>query len=164
MRCWYRVRSSYSDTLTDFSQAEAGHRRAALPAGLDIDRVLKEKNATPPRPTNPAEREKAARDEEIMKPLYRHPVKLNLILLIARNYIKKGDVMILRGFDRYSADGENAAIEFTGPGEAYSIEFRSKRLFRFREKAGDGLFERLLGNSLFYCVPSGEREIGRAHV
>lgn len=158
VRYWYRVRGSYSDTLTDFSQAEAGHRRAALPAGLDIDRVLKEKNATPPRPTNPAEREKAARDEEIMKPLYRHPVKLNLILLIARNYIKRGDVMILRGFDRYSADSENATIEFTGPGEAYSIEFRSKRLFRFREKAGDGLFERLLGNSLFYCVPSGERE------
>ena len=159
LRYWYRVRGSCFGTLTDYSEPEAGHRRAALPRGLDIDRVLKGKNAIPPRPSSPAEREKAERDEEILKPLYRHPVKLNLILLIARSYIKKGDVMVLRGFDNYSADTENSAIEFTGPGGSFSIEFRSKRLFRFREKAGDELFERLLGNSLFYCVPAGEREM-----
>jgi len=153
------VRGSCFGTLTDYSEPEAGHRRAALPRGLDIDRVLKGKNAIPPRPSSPAEREKAERDEEILKPLYRHPVKLNLILLIARSYIKKGDVMVLRGFDNYFADTENSAIEFTGPGGSFSIEFRSKRLFRFREKAGDELFERLLGNSLFYCVPAGEREM-----
>lgn len=158
MRYWYRVRGSYAQTLTDHSEAQAGHRKAALPAGLDIDRVLKQKTAAPPRYASDAEREKAARDEEMLKPLYRHPVKLNLILLVARNYIKRGDVMVLRGFDGYTADAASAAIEFTGPGEAYSVEFRSKRLFRFREKAGDELFERLLGNSLFYCVPAGERE------
>ena len=158
VRYWYRVRGSYAETLTDFSDAEAGHRRAALPAGLDIDRVLKEKKAVPPRPAGVEEREKEARDEEILKPLYRHPVKLNLILLVARSYIKRGDVLVLRGHEGYTADRESNTLGLAGPSSSYDITFRSKRLFRLREKAGEELFARLLANSLFYCVPSGERE------
>ncbi|MCU0846045.1 MAG: hypothetical protein MUC76_14100 [Spirochaetes bacterium] len=158
VRYWYRVRGSYARTLTDFSEPEAGHRKPALPAGLDIDRVLKQKTFAPPRLTLAAEREKAARDEEIMKPLYRHPVKLNLILLVARSYIKRGDVLVLRDFEGHTADTGNNTLTLDGPASAYSIGFKSKRLFRFREKAGDELFERLLANALFYCVPVGERE------
>ncbi len=158
LQYWYRIRGSYAETLTDYSETVSGHRRAALPAGMDIDRVLKEKKAAPPRYVNAAEREKAARDEEIMKPLYRHPVKLNLILLLARSYIKRGDVLVLRGLEGYTADTENNTLNITGPSASYGMTFKSKRLFRFREKAGEELFEHLLGNALFYCVPSGELE------
>jgi hypothetical protein len=159
VKYWYRVRGVSGDITTDFSTVETGYRKIATPAGLDLDGVLKEKKVQPPRAKSVEETREREKDEALIQGYYLNPIELNIILMIVRSYIGRGDVIVLRNFDSYTVDAASRTVSIVDNSTPCRISFFSKRLFKIQAVVSPELFDRLMKNAIFFCAYAGDREV-----
>ncbi len=158
VKYWYAVCGCRYNTPGAMSAADSGYRKIPPPCGYDFNRILDEQNRSPEREEKAEYREYESLDP-VLRPFYMNSLKLNLALHLARGYISRGAITVLRGFDSYMLDTESRRIILNISSVPCIINFKSKKLFRIYSAGGQELFDRLLANAVFYCVYEDDKEL-----
>ncbi len=158
VRYWYEVRGLVGETRGDPGRRDAGYRKIAPPQGLNLEAVIGERTGKTPGNGEKSGNKQEQGEEARLRRYYINPAQLNLVMFVSNSYIKSGKIVILREFEAYTLNEETREVSFKDDRSPYVINFKSKKLFRIRREVGDGLFSRLMKNSLLYCVYTGDRE------
>jgi hypothetical protein len=155
---WYAVCGYLYNTPGVLSAADSGYRRIPPPNGYDFNRILDERSVSPEYDEK-AEFHKFESLDPVLRPYYMNSLKLNLALYIARGYISRGAITVLRGFDSYMLDTDSRMISLNLSTLPCVITFKSKKLFNLYSAGGQELFDRLLANAVFYCIYEDDKEL-----
>lgn len=160
VKYWYRIQGYRGEGYTALSDPEDGYRSMPLPDGLNIDEVISRKNNSPTY-RNDEERKTAERHERVLRPYYKHPLKLNLIILVAKYYVRRGDLKILGDFYRYYTNDKTGSFFLIGKNSSYTytVTLENSRFVRIARNWSKDLLDRLMQNALLYCIYSGDREL-----
>ncbi len=159
---WYRVRGT-SGQNAFLSVPVKGYRKPASPKGLTLKDIFRERNKSRPVPANDEEKNREKRDSVLLKKYYESYFTMNLIYLIGRIYLNRGEIQAFRDFDSYSWDHPKKTLHLTKRNCCY-IKFHSDRFFRFVRDMDvysiprAELLPRMIKNTIVFCIRRGEVE------
>lgn len=152
---FYRISSSPHQRDTDFSVIKSGYRRIDLSKTFELDEILakKKQEISYLRPV----------DKQRIQQLERYYLgwlKTQLILFASKPYIYNDRIIILTDFSNFSWNREQNSINFYSQNEDYQLTFYGREPFELLDRTNDReLLERLLENSIAFCVYQGETKI-----
>lgn len=168
LQYWYRVDAMDGAETKESGTPAAGYRKAALPAGVDIEKAARQKTRPAPRFETEEEKQRDGKYRALAQKYSKHPAELNIILHVVRSYVKKGTVIALAGFGNYDLEYEKREITLYHKNYAFMVLFKSSRLFRmFVEAHMNKLIDMerrpyadiLVDNMTAFCVFREERKI-----
>lgn len=111
-------------------------------------------------PKDKDEREVQRARLECIKQYYINPVKLSLIITLAKPYLKNGDILILTGKGDWEIVRDVKQLIFFDSEYNTRIVFESSKLLKVIDNCNDvGLTDILLKNSEIFCIPGGKKVI-----
>lgn len=138
-----------------FSEIKSGYRQIDLSKRYNLDRLLEGKNQE-----TGFESETDKGYHEILSPYYTGWLRIQFILFVSKPYIMNKTIFILTDFDKFTANEELSTITFHPYDQNYSLEFYSQQPFSLLNASDDEiLFERLIKNSIAFCVYKGDIKI-----
>ena len=160
LKYWYKVQGYRDGGYTPLSGPESGYRKMPVPKGMDMDEIISRKKATPVYPTA-EERAKAERFGKVLSPYYKNSVKLSFIILVAKYYVRRGDLKVLGDFYHYSLNRKYGSVFLIGKnaGFTYTVRLENSRFVRIASNWDRTLLDRLMENAYFYCIYGGDREL-----
>lgn len=157
-----KIKSDVKDPPVVASQSENNYSGFALresPKGANLDRLIAMKKDTLRNPASKDQRDIQNRRLEYLKQFYMNQVQFSIIMLMARPYLNRGDLLIFTDHSFFEFNDEKKTITFYDRSKSYSVIFESKRMHRIIKESDDKeLRQILLRNAELYCVPSGKRE------
>jgi len=146
------VASQVSNNYSGFAFAEK-------PKGQNLDRLIAMKKDTLKPPTAKNQLELHNKRLDYLKEFYMNPVQFSIIMLMARPYLNRGDLVIFTDLSSFDLNNENNTITFYDKYKSYSVIFESRRMLRIIREADDPELGRiLLRNSELFCISSGKKE------
>ena len=168
LQYWYRVDAMNGEVPLEPGTPAAGHRTAALPAGIDIDLAARQKTRPAPRFETGEEKLRDGKYRALVQKYSKNPAELGIIYHVVRSYVKKGTLIALNGFGNYDLDYEKREITLYHKNYACMVHLKSSRLFRmFVEAQMEGLMNMvqrpfadiLIDNMTAYCIYRDVRKI-----
>lgn len=162
VKTWYAVCPVIEGIRAEQSAAAAGYRKPAFPKDIDLKTLLASFNRPHPKQTKD-EAKKAAADIAYIKQWYQNPTKLKLMLFMSKDYLQKKQLYALRGSDDYEFSADGREIRIFPADRSHLIVFKNGTFDRRIAKHGDkSLTDRLMKNSVLFCVPAGDIETTNA--
>lgn len=144
-----------SDSGSNYS----GFALRESPSGENLDKLIAMKRDTLHNPTSKYQRDLQNRRLNYLKQFYMNQVQFSIIMLMARPYLNRGDLIIFTDLSYFELNNKKNSITFYDRSKSYSVTFESRRMLRIVQKEDDReLGQILLRNAELYCVPSGKRE------
>ncbi|HEY1406948.1 MAG TPA: hypothetical protein VF857_10090 [Spirochaetota bacterium] len=158
-RYYYYVQPVVNGVRLDPSAILDGYKKPAIPKSEDLRTMLK--SFAKPVPHLTTDEEKKV-EEQIAKirPYYQNRTKLNLTLHFVNDYVVRKELFVYRNFPNPVVDTQNRTMTMTANGNSYIVLFNNNSFFSKIVSLNDEeLTNRLVRNAVFFCVPTGEKEI-----
>jgi hypothetical protein len=147
------------EVSSQFKNNYSGFALMERPKGENLDQLIAMKKDTLHNPATKEQRDLQKKRLEYLKPYYMNPVQFSIIMLMARPYLNREDLLILTDSSYFEFNNEKNTITFYDKSKSWSVTFESKKMFKIINKAQDmELTRRLLRNAELYCIPSGKKE------
>ncbi len=169
LRYWYYPVPVVDGVDLDPLYSDTGYRKAPEPESIDLDRELRQKNKKAPRYPSEEERGAVRENLEYLEQFLKHPVELNIIMMIAKRYIRKGKILALNDFDDYEINYLTRITLLKQRDMKYAVMFNSGKLARcffeiekvkkMKGPGGSDLVDRLVRNSIAFAIPRGVKEV-----
>ncbi len=166
MEYWYGAGSIIDGAYSDPSSPVKAHLAMKPAAGLNIAEMQKAKTVRDDQIRKQRGDKIVKAHLKFIEKYYMHPIKLSLVFMMSKSYINDGKLTALAGFTGYERNTETGDILLKRDDNAYAVLFQRSRfpvLMDEAEKANiedrEGLIDRLVKNSIAYCIHTGEKEI-----
>jgi hypothetical protein len=159
VRYFYKILPHYNGIRLEPSDVVDGYKKPSIPKGEDLKTMLATFNKPRPKMSGDEAKKTEATIAKIRQ-YYQNRVKLNMTLYIIRDYVAKKEIIVYRRFKNYTIDEEKREIVLHPDNNSYLVIFSNNTFFKRIVSIGDPeLTERLLKNGVFFCVPTGYREV-----
>ncbi len=161
---WYRIIPLNEESPLEPGPAVSGYRKNLPVKGAGLRRILKRKVRDLPVIRDREKRALDAKFNNFLKKFYMNNVKLSIIIAAGEGYLKRGELILLKDFDRYIIDDSPNISYFIKEGR-YRVKYYSKKFSslirgsRLLDPGKERLTKRLLENLLVYCIDAGDTEI-----
>ncbi len=169
LRYWYYAVPIVEGVDMDPEYGDAGYRKAPEPEGIDLDRELNKKNKSAPRYESGKDRAIVKENLAYLQQFLKHPVELNIIMMIAKRYIKKDRIIALNGFTDHEINYHTRETLLKNRDMNYVVLFNSGKFSRcifeikeVKKMAGPGgsdLVDRLVRNAIAFAIPRGVKDV-----
>ncbi len=166
MEYWYGAASITEGAYPDPCMPVKAHLSMKPAEGLSIAEMQKAKTVRDDQIRKQRGDKIVKAHLKFIEKYYMHPIKLSLVFMMSKSYISEGKLKALSGFTGYERNAETGDILLKRDDNAYAVLFQRSRfpvLMDEAEKANiedrEGLIDRLVKNSIAYCIYTGEKEI-----
>ncbi len=166
MEYWYGAGPVIDGAYCDPSAPVKAHLTMKPAAGLSIAEMQKAKTVRDDQIRKQRGDKIVKAHLKFIEKYYMHPIKLSLVFMMSKSYINDGKLTALAGFTGYERNTETGDILLKRDDNAYAVIFQRSRfpvLMDEAEKANiedrEGLIDRLVKNSVAYCIYAGEKEM-----
>jgi hypothetical protein len=157
---WYKVQALQDNFAIDSSPSVSAYITPQNKENLDLDKVLSQYKKPEEKPQD--EEQKALMKEHIdmIKPQYMNSVKLRIIMQVVKSYIAKGQLTVLKDFDRIVMDSENNVVYFIKKNN-YVVKLETKKPFELLTTSNYDieLVQKLLLNAIAFGAQDGTIEV-----
>ncbi len=161
---WYRIVLLNEESPLEPGPAVSGYRKNLPVKGAGLQRILKRKVRELPVIRDKKKRALDVKFNSFLKKFYTNNVKLSIIMAVGESYLKRGELILLKDFDRYMIDDSPNISYFIKEGR-YRVKYYSKKFSslirgsRLLDPGKERLTKRLLENMLVYCIDTGDTEV-----
>ncbi len=161
---WYWIIPLGEESPLEPGSAVSGYRKNLPVKGARLQRILKSKVKKLPVIRDKKKRDLDVKFNNFMKKFYTNNVKLSIIMAAGEGYLKRGELILLKDFDRYMIDDSPNISYFVKEGR-YRVKYYSKKFSslirgsRLLDPGKKRLTKILLENMLVYCIDTGDTEI-----
>jgi hypothetical protein len=161
---WYRTLLLTDESPLELSHPVSGYRKNPTVRGEKLENILRKKVRKPPVIRNKKKKALDAKFNGFLQGFITNNVKLSIVMAVGKQYIKKGELILLNDFDEYVFDDPGRISYFIKKGRYrvryYSIRFsRLLRESRKLDRRMNRLSKRLLKNMLVFCIDTGETKV-----
>lgn len=163
---WYSVAPVIEGTGCDPRDTVETHLKSSMPKGLDVEAVKRAHKISDASLRREKAKSEVRRHLAFLEEYYMHPVKLTLVFLVAKSYLRNGTLIALNGFTKYTLDGEKREILMERDDNAFCVTLNANKFFRLIEAARqknlprqETLIDRLVYNGVAYVMYSGEKKV-----
>jgi hypothetical protein len=159
LKYFYAIAPIYNGIRTELSEPINAFKAPFPPKDQDLKKLIGSFNK--PRPKlSPEEQVKADKHISMIKEIYFNKTKLNMLLFVSRSYTEKKELLVYSDFNKIKIDKENRRITLTGDHDDFELFFDNNTFFtRVVSQNDNELSEILVKNAVYFCMPSGEKEI-----
>ncbi len=141
------------------SNSYSGFAYPEKPKGENLAHLMAMKKETLKNPSTKDQKDIQDKRLGYLKQFYMNQVKFSLVMVMAKPYIEKGDLLIFTDLNNYKINEAEKQIVFYNESYNYSITFESGKMIRILNEFNDQeLKEILLNNAELFCIPSGKKE------
>lgn len=164
---WYGVAPVIEGTGCDPKGTSAEtHLKASIPKGLNVEAVKRAHKVSDASLRREKAQPAVKRHLAFLEEYYMHPVKLTLVFLVAKSYLRNGTLIALSGFTKYTLDSEKREILMERDDNAFCVTLNANKFFRLIEAAKkknlpqqEKLIDRLVYNGVAYVMYAGEKKV-----
>jgi hypothetical protein len=152
---FYKVAPVFGSRRGKFSREKSGYRLIDVSNLYTLNSIIDKKNRKVAIQSAIVKRRLELIDEE-----YIGWLKIKFILFVSKPYFLNSKVIVLTDFDQFSTRNDQNTIHFHPDNENYALSFYGQRPFNLLKRTNDTeLFNRLLRNSIAFCVYQGDVKI-----
>jgi len=163
---WYSVTPVIEGTGCDPKGTAETHLKASMPKGLNVETVKRAHKVSDASLRREKAKSEVRRHLAFLDDYYMHPVKLTLVFLVAKSYLRNGTLIALNGFTKYTLDSEKREILMERDDNAFCVTLNANKFFRLIEAAKkknlprqEELIDRLVHNGVAYVMYAGEKKV-----